>query len=125
MRAANAFQTGERLGSNYLDEDSLAPSAVEFAVENLFPRPEVQFAFGDRDDDFAAHDLALEVGVGVVFTGAIVPVGAGGHRIWAFGSPSLRCSQPAGNTGNVRHADDEVTSKRKHFRMHPSPAFQI
>ena len=73
------------MGANCLDEDSLAPSTVEFAVENLFPRPEVQFAFGDGDDDFAAHDLALEVGVGVVFTGAFVPVGAGGPRIWAFG----------------------------------------
>jgi hypothetical protein len=38
---------------------------------------------------------------------------------------SLRCSQPGGNTDNVRHADDEVTSKRKHFRMPPTPAFQI
>ena len=66
-----------RLISNYLHERSLAPSAVEFAVENLFPRPEVQFAFGDRNYDFAAHDLTLEVGVGIVFAGAIVAISAG------------------------------------------------
>src|SRR3974390_1537079 len=47
----------------------LAP-AVELAVEDLFPRAEVEFAGGDGDDDFPAHDLALPVGVGVVFAGA-------------------------------------------------------
>src|SRR5437867_11500520 len=58
--------------SDYLNEHTFAPSSVEFAVENLFPRPEIQFAFGDRDDDFAAHDLTLEVGVSVVFASPIM-----------------------------------------------------
>src|SRR5450432_1527089 len=56
---------------------AFSAAAVEFAVEDLFPRAEIEFAFGDGDDHFAAHDLALEVGIGVVFAGAIVPVGAG------------------------------------------------
>ena len=42
----------------------------------MFPRAEIKFAFGDGDDDFASHDLALEVGVGVILPGAVVPVNA-------------------------------------------------
>jgi len=72
--SAGSERVSNRSVSNYLDEHSLAPSAVELAVENLFPRPEVQFAFGDRDDDVAAHDLTLEVGVGIVFASAIVAI---------------------------------------------------
>lgn len=56
-------------------EDSFAAAAVEFAVEDLFPRAEIEFAAGDGDDDLAAHDGAFEVGVGVVLAGAIVVVG--------------------------------------------------
>jgi hypothetical protein len=33
----------------------LSPAAVEFAVENLFPRAKIQLAFGNRYDDFPAH----------------------------------------------------------------------
>ena len=69
------------LVSDDFNERSFAPPAVEFAVENLFPRPEIEFAFGDRDDDFAAHDLTFEMGVGVVFSGAIVLI-SGGRRVW-------------------------------------------
>jgi len=60
-------------------EGAFAAAAVEFAVEDLFPRAEIEFAFGNGDDDFAAHDLALEMGVGVIFAGAIVTVGGGGR----------------------------------------------
>jgi hypothetical protein len=55
-------------------EHALAAVAVEFAVENLFPRAEVQFALRDGHDDFAAHDLAFQVRVGVVLAGAVVMV---------------------------------------------------
>lgn len=72
--SAGSERVLNRSVSNYLDEHSLAPSAVELAVENLFPRPKVQFAFADRDDDFAAHDLTLEVGVSIVFASAIVAI---------------------------------------------------
>ncbi len=53
-----------------LDQDALAAAAVELAVEDLLPRAEVELAIGDGDHHFPAHDLALEVGVGVV----LVPV---------------------------------------------------
>ena len=64
------------LVSNYLNQYSFAASAIEFAVEDLFPRPEIKLAFGNRDDDFPAHYLPLEMGVSVVFAGPIVLIGA-------------------------------------------------
>ena len=63
--------------SDYLNQHPFAPTAVEFTVENLFPRSEIQFAFGDRDDHFAAHDLTFEVSVGVVFAGSVVTIRGG------------------------------------------------
>jgi len=60
------------------DKHPLPAAAVEFAVEDLLPRAEIEFALGDRDHDFAAHDLALQMGVGVVFAAAIVAIGGGG-----------------------------------------------
>jgi hypothetical protein len=80
----NRLESGESfdfLVSDDFNEHSFAPLAVEFAVENLFPRPEIEFAFGDRDDDFAAHDLTFEMRVGVVFAGAIVSISRG-WRVW-------------------------------------------
>jgi prepilin-type N-terminal cleavage/methylation domain-containing protein len=56
------------------DQHALAAAAVEFAVENLFPRAEIQFAFRDGHNDFAAHDLAFQVRVRVVLAGAVVLV---------------------------------------------------
>src|SRR4029453_14560923 len=56
-----------RLVSNYFHQHPFFSSPVEFAVENLFPRPEIEFAFRDRNDDFPAHDLTLQMCVSVVF----------------------------------------------------------
>ena len=47
---------------------------VEFAVENLFPSSEIEFAFCNRDDDFAPHDLTFQVSVSVVFAGPVVSI---------------------------------------------------
>ena len=55
-------------------QDPLAPTAVELAVEDLLPVPEVELGLGDRYHDFAPHDLPLHVGVSVIFAGAVVPV---------------------------------------------------
>ena len=49
-------------------------AAVEFAIEDLFPRPKIQFAGRDRHNDFAAHDLAFHVSVGIVLAIAVVLV---------------------------------------------------
>jgi hypothetical protein len=42
---------------NNFHQHALAAVAVEFAVENLFPRAEIQFPFRDGHDDFAARDV--------------------------------------------------------------------
>ena len=42
-------------------------------VEDLLPRAEVQLTAGDGDHDFAAHDRALEMRVGIVL-GTVVGV---------------------------------------------------
>ena len=60
-----------------LDQHALGPVAVELAVEDLLPRPEIQLAFGDGDDDFPTHDLTLQVSVGVVLAGAVVVIVVG------------------------------------------------
>src|SRR5262245_60341437 len=57
-----------------LDQHPLRAVAVELAVENLLPRPEVEFPLRDGDHNFPAHDLPLQVGVGVVLAGAVVVV---------------------------------------------------
>jgi hypothetical protein len=60
--------------SDDFHQHALPAPSVELAVENLFPRAEVQFAFGDRDDDFPAHDLTFEMGVSVVFASTVVSI---------------------------------------------------
>ena len=62
------------LFANNLDEDAFVSAAVELGVEDLFPRAEVEFAFGDGDDNFAAENLAFEMGVAVVFAGIVMAV---------------------------------------------------
>ena len=65
---------GQPLLADDLDEDPLFPSPIEFSVEDLFPRAEVQLRVGDGNDNFAAHHLALDMRVRVVFSGVVVAV---------------------------------------------------
>src|SRR5262249_54538132 len=64
-----------------LHQHSLLPSAIKFAIKDLFPRPKVQLTFGDGNDDLATHHLALNVSVSVVFAGLIVMI-AGHGFMW-------------------------------------------
>ena len=57
-----------------LDEHSLLPLPVEFAVEDLFPRSEVQLAVRDCHDHLASHDLTLDVRVRIILTSIVVAV---------------------------------------------------
>src|SRR5262245_30994142 len=57
-----------------LDQHSLLPLPVEFAVEDLFPRSEIQLAVRDCHDDFASHDLTLDVRVRVILTSVVVAI---------------------------------------------------
>jgi hypothetical protein len=61
-----------------LDPRALAAPGAELAVEDLLPGAEVELSVGDGNDDLAAHHLALEVGVAVVLTCAVVALVAGG-----------------------------------------------
>ena len=54
---------------DYLHQHSLAPPAVELAVEDLLPRPEIEMSFRDRHHYLPAHDLPFHVSVCVVFAG--------------------------------------------------------
>ena len=63
-----------RLFSYDLDQHALAAAAIELAVENLLPRAEIELPFRNRDHDLAPHHLAFEMGVRIVFAGAIMTV---------------------------------------------------
>src|SRR5271157_4929697 len=63
--------------SHDLDQHPLLAAPVELAVEDLLPGPKVELPAGNCHDDFAAHHLPLEMGVTVVFAGAVVVVGLG------------------------------------------------
>src|SRR6516164_2744845 len=79
-KARSSRKARKALLANDLNQSAFAAAAIEFAVEDLFPWAEVELAPGDGDHDFAAHDLAFHVGVGVVFAGAVMLV-LGGRRM--------------------------------------------
>ncbi len=56
------------------DEDSLLAPAVELAVEDLLPGPEVELSGGHRDDHFTAHHLTFDMRVSVVLACPVVMV---------------------------------------------------
>ncbi len=56
-----------------LDQHHLFFHTVEFAVKDLLPWTEIQLPFGNRGYDLPAHDLALHVRVGILFS-PVVPV---------------------------------------------------
>src|SRR5262245_37901862 len=74
--APNSRSTSPSLPGD-LDQHPPGAVAVEFPVENLLPRAEVELPPGDGDDDLPPHDLALQVGVGVVLPRAVVMVVVG------------------------------------------------
>lgn len=59
---------------NYFNEHTFAPATIEFAVENLLPRPKIQLPVCNGDHHFPAHDLPFQVRIGIVFARAIVIV---------------------------------------------------
>ncbi len=71
----------EALFPNNLNQHPLPPLPIILPVKDLLPRAEVELAVRDGDDDLAAHELALEVGVGIVLAGLVVVVLRDG-RMW-------------------------------------------
>ena len=60
--------------SDDLDQHALPPSAVELAVEDLLPRAEIQLPIHYRYHHLPPHHLAFQVRIGIILTGAVVPV---------------------------------------------------
>ena len=80
--APRIVDQSRRLFSDHLDQHTLGPAPVEFAVKDLLPRAEIEFPVRDRDDDLAAHDLAFVVGVGVILAGAVMVISLGRRVEW-------------------------------------------
>ena len=40
------------LVGHHLDQRAFLATAIELAIGDIFPRAEIEFAFGDGDDDF-------------------------------------------------------------------------
>src|SRR5688572_29387577 len=76
-RGSRASRCRTRSLPEHLDDHSLRAPAVELAVEDLLPRPEVEAALGDRHDHLVVHQQVLQVGVAVVLAAAVVAVVAG------------------------------------------------
>src|SRR6266511_2267032 len=68
-RSANAV-----LLSHHFYDDTFPPLAIELSVEDLLPRSEIQLARRDRHHHLVSHQRALQVRVGVVFAGLVMPV---------------------------------------------------
>ena len=54
------------LFTNNLDQDPLPASTIKLTIEYLLPGPEMQPPFCDCHHYFTPHDLALEMGIGIV-----------------------------------------------------------
>src|SRR5882672_4252191 len=68
--------------SHDLHHNPLLALAVELRVEDLLPWTEIERPAGNRQDHLMTHDRALQVRVGVVFPGVMMPViEAGGRQL--------------------------------------------
>ena len=60
--------------TNDLYQNAFAPPAVKLAIEDLFPRAEIQLPVGDGHHHLSAHDLTFHVRIRIVLTRVIVAV---------------------------------------------------
>ena len=63
------------LFANDLDQDTLPSTPVELAVENLLPESEIKTPVGDRHHQFALHQLPLQMGIAIVLSRVMMPIG--------------------------------------------------
>src|SRR5262245_48664907 len=66
--------------AHHFDDHAFLAPAVELRVEHLFPRAEIELAVGDRQHDLMSHDRPLQVRIGVIFSGLVMPVVEAGRR---------------------------------------------
>ena len=55
-------------------QDTLSSPPIELAIEDLFPRPKIEFYIFHNDNDFVSHHLVLEMRFGIVFAGVVVAI---------------------------------------------------
>ena len=55
-------------------KDVLPSSAIELAIEDLFPGAKVKLAIGNSNNTLTAKELTLDVGISVVLTCTVVEV---------------------------------------------------
>lgn len=53
--------------ANNFNQKTLFSLAIKLIVENMFPRPKMQFSVRNGYDNFPSHYLPFEVSVGVIF----------------------------------------------------------
>jgi hypothetical protein len=63
-----------RLFPNDFDQYPLIPMAIKLTIKDLFPRAKIKASLRNGYHHFPAHDLAFQVGIGIVFTGAVMVV---------------------------------------------------
>lgn len=85
--------------ANDLYQHALVSASVEFAVEYLLPGAEIEISIAQRDDDLAAHDLALDMRVRIVFAGIVMAV-LRNRRVRNESFENFFCSPGA---GRIRH----------------------
>jgi hypothetical protein len=68
MRPLNGLLT------HHFNDDAFGPLSVEFRVIDLLPWAEIEFARGNRNDDFMVNEKALQVRIAVGFASPMVAV---------------------------------------------------
>src|SRR5258707_2281042 len=63
-----------RLLPHYLHDHPLITLAVEFSIEDSLPRPQVEFARGDRHDHFMMNQQRLQMRVSIILAGFVMLV---------------------------------------------------
>ena len=73
----------ELLHAEHFHDDAFAALAIELGVEDALPGAEIELAVGYGQSSFMVQEERLQVSIGVVFAGLVVPViGARGGKLF-------------------------------------------
>src|SRR5207302_5796945 len=72
--SAKTCEASTPLFPHHLYDETLGAAAIELAVEDLLPRPEVQSPLGDRHHHLVVDEQILEMRVAVVLAATVVAV---------------------------------------------------
>src|SRR2546423_15402218 len=68
LKVVGSWRCGKQSFAHGLENHALGPAAVPFAVKNSLPRPQVELATRDRDDDLMAYREGSQMRRGIVLT---------------------------------------------------------